>query len=157
METLDVRIVKLPAMRVASAHAYSSSPEEAAIQKLISWAKTKGLMNALKEYRIFGFNNPDPSPGSPNYGYEFWITVNADIQAEGDIKIKDFPGGMYAVARSEVRGDPEIISETWKMLVSWREGSRYQFGNHQWLEEHLDFAEDMGLNFTLDLYMPIAE
>ena len=26
--------------------------------------------------RLFGYNNPDPTPGSSNYGYDVWITVD---------------------------------------------------------------------------------
>jgi hypothetical protein len=73
MSDLDVRIVTLEPMRVASAHAYSASPEGEAWDKLIAWAKPKGLLEDATAHRIFGFNNPNPSPGTPNYGYEFWI------------------------------------------------------------------------------------
>ena len=64
MSELDVRIVKLEPMRVASAHALGESPEHDAIEKLIAWAKPKGLLEDPEKHRVFGFNNPDPSPGS---------------------------------------------------------------------------------------------
>ena len=68
MTELDVRIVTLEPMRVASAHAYSASPEGEAWDKLIAWARPKGLLDDPQVHRIYGFNSPDPSPGSPNYG-----------------------------------------------------------------------------------------
>lgn len=157
MSELDVRIVKLEPMRVASAHAFGPGPEGEAMEKLVAWAKPKGLLDDRKGHRIFGFNNPDPSPGSPNYGYEFWIVIGPDVEPEDEIKVKEFPGGLYAVTRCEVLGDAyDIIPATWKQLVTWLENSKYRGSTHQWLEEQLSpigGTED----FVLDLYMPIVE
>ena len=47
----------------------------------------------VEKARFFGFNNPNPSPGSPNYGYEQWLTVGPEVQAEGGIVIKEIPPG----------------------------------------------------------------
>ncbi len=160
MSEQDIRIVKLPSLRVAWAHAYSSTPENDAWNKLMPWAKSKGLLDDPQTHRIFGFNNPDPSAGSPNYGYEFWIVVGPELVPEGEIKIKTFEGGLYAVLRCEVRGNAyEEIPQAWQRLVAWFEASRYKRGQHQWLEEHIGPA-DIPQNtqeFTLDLFMPIAE
>jgi AraC family transcriptional regulator len=156
MSELDVRITKLEPMRVASAHAYGGSPEQDAIEKLIAWAKPKGLLRDLEKQRVFGFNNPDPSPGSPNYGYEFWIEVGSDAEPEGEIEIKEFPGGLYAVTRCEVKNPWDDIPGTWKRLVAWRENSKYRGANHQWLERHIGPLGSLG-EFVLDLYLPIAE
>jgi DNA gyrase inhibitor GyrI len=156
----QVRIVKLEAMRVASAHAYSVSPEQEAWDKLIAWAKPKGLLDDPDTHRIFGFNNPDPSPGSPNYGYEFWIIVGPEVEPEGEIKIKDFSGGLYAVARCDVQGNPgEVIPSTWNELIVWGKENNYKRAHHQWLEEHIGPADEPidEEGFVLDLYMPIME
>lgn len=157
MSELDVRIVKLEPMRVASAHAHSASPEQDAMEKLIAWAKPKGLLDDQETHRVFGFNNPDPSPGSPNYGYEFWIMIGPDVEPAGEIKVKEFAGGLYAVTRCEVSGDAyEVIPATWKQLVIWLENSKYRGGTHQWLEECLSPIGGTE-EFILDLYMPIVE
>ena len=158
MEDLDVRIINLPAMRVASFHAFSSSPEVEAWDKAVNWAKSHGFWQEPPALRIFGFNNPDPSPGSPNYGYEFWLTVGTDVKSDGENKIKEFSGGMYAVLRCDVTGNPwDIIPPTWGKLVKWFEASHYKHGNHQWLEEHLSHSQSQGQGFVLDLYLPISD
>ena len=161
MTEIDVRIVKLEPMRVATALGFGEQPEMLAWNKLLAWAKPLGLLDDLKATRFFGFNNPDPSPGSPNYGYEQWIVVGADVKASGDIKIKDFDGGLYAVTRCTLSN----IGETWKQLVLWLEDSKYHKAHHQWLEgtvkpELIITPEgSMVENFEaeLDLYLPIAE
>ena len=154
MSQLDVRIVNLPPLHVASAAAFSSSPESEAWQKLKTWASANGLLKQ-PDHRIFGFNNPSPSAGSPNYGYEFWITVGPEVQADDEIKIKDFPGGRYAVAHCKVNDPGSDIPNAWQMLVTWVEQSAYHAATHQWLEEHF-VPGDNERDFELDLYLPVA-
>ena len=106
MSELNVRIVKLGPLRVASVLGYGKEPEDIAWKKLAAFAQAHGLFENLDQHRVFGFNNPSPSPGSPNYGYEFWITVDPALEAEGEVEIKAFSGGLYAVARCQVGGRP---------------------------------------------------
>lgn len=156
MSDLEVRIVKLEPMRVASAYAYGSSPEIEAWNILISWAKERGLLDKPIPHRIYGFNNPSPSPGSPNYGYEFWMEVDSNEKQGGDIKLKEFGGGLYGVARCNNLSE---IGNIWKKLVTWREGSKYKEAHHQWLEGHVspDPREPLDVSkLELDLYIPIA-
>jgi AraC family transcriptional regulator len=153
-----VKIVRLGSMRVASVHGYGSEPETQAMEKLRAWAKPKGFFERPEEHRIFGFNNPSPSPGSPNYGYEFWMVVGPEVEAEEGVEIKDFSGGLYAVTRWDGKGDPyKTIPAAWERLVLWRENSRYRSAGHQWLEEHIEPDESEDVEFKLDLYLPIAE
>ena len=158
MEEQDIRIASLPAMRVATFYAYSLTPEHDAWNKLMTWAKSQGYWKEPPEVRIFGFDNPSSSEGSPNRGYEFWITVGPAIQSDHEVKVKEFSGGQYAVLRCNVEGNPfEIIPATWGRLIKWRESSHYSFGNHQWVEEHLTRKVENTDYFVLDLYLPIVE
>ena len=122
MSDIEVRIIELEAMRVASAYGFGEQPEYEAWEKILDWTEKQGIED-LSEHRFFGFNNPNPSPGSPNYGYEQWITVGEDAIEEEEIEFKEFPGGLYAVLRSE---GLQNITENWKKLVVWREESRYR-------------------------------
>lgn len=164
MTELGVRIEKLEPMRVASVWSFGESPELEAWEKLVAWARPRGLLDNPEEHPIFGFNNPSPSAGSPNYGYELWIVVGPDTEPEGETRILSFDGGLYAVTRCEVaRGQYEAIGATWKRLVTWREDSKYKSGAHQWLEKSVVIPQwgaaqnSAGVEFVLDLYLPIAE
>jgi len=156
MNSVEVRVVNLSPAKFVSFYGYGETPETIAWEKLIAFASPVGYLDNRENHRIFGFNNPDPSPGSPNYGYEVWIEVVESAEPKGDLKIVDFTGGMYAVTRCEVRGNAyDVIPETWKRLLAWREDSEYKAGNYQWLEE---FIHEEGIaegDFTLDLYLPI--
>jgi len=150
-EQLNVRIVTLPPMRVASFYGYGEGPEMVAHGTLEEWERPRGLLQANSGRLVFGFNNPSPTAGSPNYGYEFWMTLDADEDPGEGVEVKTFPGGMYAVTRCV---GVEIIGAVWQQLAAWRNGTHYRYGNHQWLEEHVNIW-DSG-PFTLDLFLPIA-
>lgn len=153
MSSQDVRIINLEPLHIASFLGFSAAPEMDAWAGLLSWATGKQLIDMLPAPRFFGFNNPSPSPGSPNYGYEAWMTIPAGVTPEHTVEIRNFAGGMYAVARCK---GVESIPSTWGQLGRWLETSPYAMGGHQWLEEHLVFGLDMEPSaFVLDLYLPI--
>ena len=154
MEQLDVRLVRLAPMRVASVHAYGASPEAMAWEKLKAWATPRGLFDNATRGRVFGFNNPGPSLGSPNYGYEFWLAVEPGVGVDGEATEKTFEGGLYAVTGCPLVG--EVIPQVWQRLGKWLETSGYRLGRHQWLEEHIG-AVDPPDGATLDLYMPLVK
>lgn len=151
-----VRIVRLEAMRVAAAHGFGQNPEELAWSKILAFAKRNDLLDTPTGPRFFGFNNPGPSPGSPNYGYEQWITVGPEAEGDDDVTIKEIPSRLYAVARC---GGLESIGEDWKRLVIWFEESPYKKPAHYYegLEELLVPPDSAYEDFVFDLYLPIAE
>jgi effector-binding domain-containing protein len=154
MSELDVRIVRMEPMRVASAHGFGTSPEAEAWEKILAFAESKGL--DLKETRFFGFNNPSPSPGSPNYGYEQWMVVGPGVAGEGEITIKEIPARAYAVLGCE---GLHVIGERWRQLVTWFEDSPYQkpAHYHECLEELLSAPDAPVDDYVFDLFLPIAE
>ncbi len=154
MTDLAVRIVKLEPLRVASFHGFGPNPERLAAEKLAAWAGPRGYLADRPRRRIFGFNNPSPSAGSPNYGYEFWIVVGPEVEATPEVPVLEFAGGLYAVTRCQ---GVEKIGPTWGRLVQWLSDSRYGHAGHQWLEEHLNPAFPAAdEELLLDLYAPIA-
>ena len=152
--SIKVRIVELPPMKVASFHHFSDSPEVTAYGKLEAWAKPRGLLNDPSRNRIFGFNNPNPSPGTPNYGYEFWLELEDDYDAGEDVEVKEIPTGKYAVTRNY--GIPNI-GNTWKTLVEWVQNSPSQFGNMECLEENLAPRGTDHEKLMMDIYISLAE
>ena len=153
MADIEVRIVKLDRMRMISAYGFGAEPEKISWKKIKNFAKNNNLNLADDTNTTFGFNNPNPSLGSPNYGYEIWLPVNEDIHPEGDVRIVIFSGGLYAV--TSFKG-LENIGEVWGKLVKWAEGSKYKHAQHQWLEE-LITHEASPEEYLFNLYLPIAE
>lgn len=155
MPSLNVEIVSLEPMTVACARAFGESPENQAWEQLREWAEPKGLLDDLEEHPIFGFNNPSPTPDSNEYGYEFWIRVPPGEVAEGDIEVKEFPGGLYAVTSCRLTGEPNVL-ETWRLLWKWVQSSEYRWRETHELEKLMNplAPED---EIELKLYLPVEE
>jgi AraC family transcriptional regulator len=155
--TDDVRLVDLPPMNVASFHAYGPSPERVALQKMLVWAERQGFLADGSEHRVFGFDNPSPAPGSPNYGYEFWFEVAPEqAGADEDVTWKDAPGGRFAVLRCAAEPDGSNIPAAWAELAGWLEDSPYHYPpQRQCLEEHLGPWMPEPGPFVLDLMVPV--
>lgn len=150
---LKVRIVNLEPMRIACVRVISRSPENDAWQKLRAWAGPKGLLKNVKEYPVFGFNNPPPSPDQQEYGYEFWICIGPDVEVEGEIEVKEFPGGLYAVTTCTHLAN---IRETWMKLWNWVNSDKciYKWRKTHELEKPLN-PETSQENLVVELFLPI--
>lgn len=156
MTLKDVRIVTLPPMRVVSALGFGKEPENKAWTLIKEFAARAGIDLAAEGTQTFGFNNPNPSPGSENYGYELWLPVGPEVVVEEPLEIKEIAGGAYAVTQFTGLSN---IGRVWKELVAWFEDSPYTCpGNWcQCLEEHLQPAEPDPEKWVFNLYLPIAE
>lgn len=150
MKTLEVTIRRLEPMRMACTSGFGPSPEAIAMDQMHAFIKAKGI--DPKTIRWFGFNNPSPSPGSPNYGYDVWITVGPEVSADDEVKILEFGGGLYAVTHCVGAFN---LPEAWQQLVQWREDSPYQQAHHQWLEELHNFMETDPEKLVFDIYLPV--
>lgn len=155
----DIRVLKeLEPMRVACYHYYGTDPESHAFDGINAWIRKMGIDLTKDRYRIFGYNYPDSGPDATEYGYEVCITIPHDLEVqEEDIKIKVLEGGLYAVTGVPRGEDLGVnIMKAWQRFTEWIKGSRYVYGGRQWLEEHLDFNENMEHVGGVDLYMPIT-
>lgn len=154
-ENLTVNFKRLKKMRVVSFHAISKSPEMEAISKLTNWAEKNQIPIDNVNHPTFGFNNPSPTPGKDEYGYEIWLKVDSDFKSDDDeIVIKDIPGAYYAVTTS---WQLSTISRDWKNLVRWAKEHEYDIRKDI---PCLERAHVQGVSedeLVLDLYLPIKE
>lgn len=162
MTELRVRLERLQPMRAVCAHAFSDTPEEDAWKKIEAWAKPKGLLQREAGTRVFG-RNTYPTDNPEPHGYEFYLTVGLGIEPEGDIKIGEIPGGLYAVLRFKDLGK---IREAWEQLWNWIKENGYEHvgwkkGEHGWhngFEEHLNWYEEKAPGeWVFDLWVQLKE
>jgi len=157
----DIRVLKeIPPMRVAYYCYYGESPEDNAFRIVGKWLKTSGLNFQKDKLRIFGYNNPSPTTaGQKEYGYEVCVTIPEEYVVEDvNVKTKELPGGLYAVqgVNFTVGVNGENIVKAWQQFYKWLKDSKYDLGNHQWMEEHLNFNNDFEHISGMDLYLPIV-
>jgi DNA gyrase inhibitor GyrI len=151
----EITIIELEPMHVVSALGFGESPEGEAWDLILGYAADNELEPWSGETRFFGFNNPDPTPGSPNYGYEQWITVSDETAVSAPLEAKQFPGGKYAVLR--LQGLDEI-GDAWKELVAWVEDQSHEISASEYacLEELLTPLDQPQDSWKFNLYLGIA-
>lgn len=150
----DIKVLKeMKPMRVAYYKYFGKNPEYHAFKVLLEWAKSNNLLSITNKYRLFGYDTLDCRPGSDEYGYEACITIDDDFNFVDDkVKEKELNGGMYAVTTIGVKDIPKA----WQRFKSWVKMSKYDFGAHQFLEEHMEGINE-DYNYNVELYMPISE
>lgn len=163
----DVRIVYLPPATVAASHAYCHEPEFHANQVMDKFVRESKLALLKPDLRHYGFNNPDPSPntpeGMPDHGYEMWVTIPEDMAVPEPLTKKHFEGGLYAVHMIKMGNFHE-----WEWLIDWAlNNDTYEpnwggaDGTSGLLEEHLNYINHVNLpdsepeDMQLDLLLPI--
>ena len=153
---LKVWYVDLPDMTVASALGFGAEPEHQAAVMLNEFTAKHGFTPGSPGHESFGFNNPNPSPGSPNYGYELWCKVDPDTKPEPPVKIKQIPGARYAVTRCSGLSN---IGKAWKAFSAWYEdhhGNTPQCTIQCWLESLQTPDEPDPEKWEMDLMIVVS-
>ena len=178
----DIKLLKkLEPMKTACFKYFGKDCEQHAFEEMKKWIDANGILfnkkddNGQSAYRIFGFNNPDPSnpEGDETYGYEVCITIDDELyrtlqdapyyglhESYPSVMRKTLNGGMFAVVSIKRESGVDLgynIMRGWQRFNKWMELSKYIWGGQQYLEEHLDFSDEGEHVGGVDLYMPIQE
>jgi DNA gyrase inhibitor GyrI len=157
----DVRIEKLPRMKVAMHKIISSEPENEVFEYMDNWAKESGLLD-YKDYnsRKFGWNYPHLSEEekSKNFrGYEYCYTLPENFIPKNDgVKILFIESDEYAVLRiTDPFSNPfEKIPPAWEKLMDYVNNSEYKttrWDNRYTMEEVIEIN---GITY-MDIYIPV--
>ncbi len=160
---MDIRIIYLPPVTVASSQFIGENPEDNAGEQLNSFIENSKLFEIKKDSRVYGFNNPSPKKDQQFYGYEFWVTIPDDMQVNAPLEVKKFEGGLYAAHCIKMGDFHEWKSfcECIKNNEEYEIEHRDPLGMNGCLEEHLNaFSYYTGLipEFSqIDLLIPIKK
>lgn len=148
-----LRIISLPAMRVAVCNVISESPEDEALNKILEWAEEENLMGTA---RIFGFNTTPYSPESKEYGWAACISIPEQVKLPEYLEEKRLTGGLYASLNST-----NEVYDSWQTLMRLlKENNEYEVDKSRLcLEEHISSGEPRGQgnDFYLTLLEPVRK
>lgn len=85
--------------------------------KLLSWAGPKQLMGPDTLLVSAYYDDPGVTPPE-ELKLDMCMTIEDDIEVEGEIKKKKLPGGKYVVMRAELTGAEEY-GPAWEKVVEW--------------------------------------
>ncbi|MDW7731448.1 MAG: GyrI-like domain-containing protein [Methanolobus sp.] len=85
--------------------------------KLFNWAGPKHLMGPDTLLMSAYYDDPGVTPPE-ELKLDVCMTIEDDIEVEGEIQKKKLPGGKYVVMRAELTG-PEEYGPAWEKVVEW--------------------------------------
>ncbi|WP_319506775.1 GyrI-like domain-containing protein [uncultured Methanolobus sp.] len=85
--------------------------------KLGSWAGPKKLIGPDTLFMSAYYDDPGVTPPE-ELKLDVCMTIEGDIEVEGEVKKKMLPGGKYVVMRAELRGAEEY-GPAWEKVVDW--------------------------------------
>ena len=85
--------------------------------KLGNWAGPKQLMGPNTLFMSAYYDDPGVTPPE-ELKLEACMTIDDDIEVEGEIKKQKLPGGKYVVMRAELTGAEEY-GPAWEKIVEW--------------------------------------
>lgn len=146
LDYFDVKLERIKVLNAICAYALSDSPEEDAKEKIMTYAKSKGLTEKTNLSRLFG-RNTYPTKNPEPHGYEFYLTHEKALEPEGDLEASQIPSGLYAVLKFK---NLYKIAEAWAKILKWIETNPHESvdwikGDHGWVggyEEHLNWKEE---------------
>ncbi len=164
----NVRLIMLPPFTVAAFHYIGENPEENVGKTADEFIRQSRLYEKKPDSRMFGFNHPNPSENSENYGYEVWLTIPEDMELPENCVRKHFDGGLYAAHTIDFPNFQE-----WGQLAEWAHVNGVYRENYSelgeeimggCLEEHINWVyssnagwPENGIDGKIDLLMPIKK
>lgn len=150
--TDHIKFITLPPMRMVYHIAISTTPEDEAMEPVITWIKSANLMGTA---RLFGGNmKPMPSGEGKSYGYGFCASIPESVTIPEYLKEMTILGGLYAVMEST-----DDIEISWKIFMKHLSShDKYKSDRSRLcLEEHIrnDNPEGCGNEYSIRLMEPI--
>ncbi len=125
-------------------------------QRLMEWGHKSEVIDItnFKAITIY-HDNPNVTQNS-KVRHSACITINKDIEAEGEIRQVTIQKGIYVVGRFEIIG--EEISKAWKNICIWIIENGYEFRDGDFFEiYHNDHKTHPEQKFILDICIPLEK
>jgi len=123
-------------------------------QRLMKWGHEKEVL-ATSDFKAITIyhDNPNVTQNS-KVRYSACVTIDKNMEAEGEIRPVTIQKGIYAVGRFEIKG--EDISRAWKNICIWVIENGYEFRDGDFFEiYHNDHKTHPEQKFILDICIPL--
>jgi len=157
LKTMNVQIKKIEPMRVAFVR-HTGPYKECGVAwgKLCGWAGPKGLLRA--GVKFLGQSHDDPEVTPPEkLRYDACITVDAGVQAEGEIGVQVIPGGDYAMVTHF--GPYENLNKTYAQIMGeWLPRSGREASTKPCFEVYLNSPDSTApQDLITEIYVPLTD
>jgi AraC family transcriptional regulator len=153
---IEVEVRELPELRVAYVrHIGPFQGVKEAFEKLMRWAGPRGLLRFPQTKMLAVYHDNPSVTETDKLRSSACVTVPAGTKVEGEIGEMTIPGGLFAVAKTEIF--PNEFGEAWDALMrDWLPESGYQPDDRMCYELYLnDPRTHPQGKFILEICQPI--
>ena len=125
-----------------------------AYEKLMKWAGPRGLLNFPKTKTLTVYHDDPTITTIEHVRQSACITVENDVDVEGEIGKMKLESGKYAVGRFDI--DEKGFEKAWNTMCLWLTESGYQpSANYPYELYHNSPDQDTKRRFILDICIPV--
>ena len=156
---MDVKVETLPAQRVA--YVRHTGPYEGdgelfgrLMGKVATWAGARDLFGPNTSMLCVYHDNPEVTD-EEKLRISACVTIDDDVEVDGDVSEMRLQGGRYAIARFRIGGDQ--YAAAWKRLMhDWLPDSGFQPDDNACFERYLnDPRQDPESKHEIEICLPI--
>lgn len=125
-------------------------------QRLIEWGTQKEVLSVsdFKAITVY-HDNPNVTQTS-KVRYSACVTINKDIEAEGEIRPLVIQKGIYAIGHYEIKA--KDFSKAWESICIWVIENEYNFRDGDYFEVyHNDHKTHPEQKFIVDICIPLEK
>ena len=154
--SMEVRLEQMPALRVAFIR-YVGPFETVGVAwgRLTMWAGPRGLIGPATRFLCVWLDDPEVTAPEKLRG-DVCVTVSEAVPPEGEIGVRELPGGEYAVATH--RGPYGLLGETYARLCGqWAPAAGRELRDAPAFEVYLnDPRATPETELLTEVYLPLA-
>jgi len=151
----NIEVKQMPAIKMAYMDHIGAFDQIGTVyEKLFRWAGPKGLF-ANPEFKTITLYHDDPKVTDiEKVRQSAGVTLNQDIQPEGEVGVMDVNAGKYAVGRFEVTG--QEFGHAWDSMCIWVAEKGYKsIDGHYYELYHNDHTKHPEKKFIVDICIPV--
>lgn len=153
---VKITVKELPVLLLASiSNIGAFDKAESMFQRLMKWGHQKAVIDR-SNFKAIMLYHDNPNVTDPSkLRYSACVTINKNIEPDGDIRQLDIQKGIYAVGHLEIKA--EDISNAWRNMCIWIIENGYEFRDGEYFEMyHNDHKTHPEQKFIVDICIPLV-
>jgi AraC family transcriptional regulator len=150
----SVEVKEIPALEVAYLSHVGDKNIEAAFERLMKWARPKGLLDVPDFKMLLIFHDSFKITEADKVRMSVGILLKQPVAVEGEVSLTKIAAGKYIIGRFEIPLD--AFEKSWTSLFVWLNEHGYKTTNKPPFEiYHNDFRTHPEKKSIVDMYIPI--
>ena len=149
-----IEIKEMPNMELAYITHIGVNGLENAFQRIVKWARPKGLLNAKDATIVRVFHDSFKITDEDKVRMSIGVTLQDKIPTDGEVGLMTIKSGKYIVGRFEI--EPKEFEQSWNGLFVWMSEMGYKKADSSPFEiYHNNYNEHPEKKCIVDICIPI--